>query len=369
MKLFVVGDSESSTSRVRAEVTRLGYVCPPSNVLTVAAATSTLSGQNADITLVVVNDEHAPVFETLGTGIDWGTLIAVGPSSNGKLVLQALRSGAAEFVDIDELTTDLAATIQNLQNQGDGGSKGRLVAVCSAGGGAGASTLAANLAVLLASPDAPVALLDLRLTDGAQAALLDLTPEHSLTDLTESKCAQLDLNVLQSVLSKHDSGVRLLAPPDSYTDMELLTAERISEVVELCRSSFAYVVVDLNHPVYTEQSEVLTRADDVLLLFRTDVPSLQNAQRILEYLTQMGIDRERIELIAGRAGQPMEVAPAKAADALGMAEFATIPNDLKSVNLATNGGTPLVLQRPSSKPAKAMKLIANRIRSRAESST
>jgi len=61
------------------------------------------------------------------------------------------------------------------------------------------------------------------------------------------------------------------------------------------------------------------------------------------------------------------VAPAKAADALGMPTFATIPNDVKSVNLSTNGGTPLVLQRPSSKPAKAMKLIANQIRTRAES--
>jgi pilus assembly protein CpaE len=335
----------------------------------VAAATSTLSAQNPDITLIVVNDDHAPVFETLGSGVNWGTVIAVGPSSNGKLVLQALRSGAADFVDIDELAKDLATTIQNLQTQGNVSRQGRLVTVCSAGGGAGASTLAVNLAVLLASPDAPVALLDLRFTDGSQAALLDLTPEHSLTDLCESKCAQLDLSVLDGVLSKHDSGVRLLAPPQAYADIALLTPERINAIVQLCRSKFAYVVVDLNHPVYTEQTEVLAQADDILLLFRTDVPSLQNAQRILEFLTEQGIERERVELIAGRVGQPMEVAPAKAADALGMAKFMTIPNDLKSVNLSTNGGTPLVLQRPSSKPARSIKSIADQIRTRTESTT
>ena len=74
--------------------------------------------------------------------------------------------------------------------------------------------------------------------------------------------------------------------------------------------------------------------DADLLVLRLDFTSLCNGRRTLDYLDHLGISRERVRLVVNRYGQPKEIAPAKAEEALNLKIFHYVPDDPKTINRA-----------------------------------
>src|SRR5207302_477550 len=103
---------------------------------------------------------------------------------------------------------------------------------------------------------------------------------------------RMDRVLFERSLVRHTSGVQLLAPPSQLKDVEHVTTEGIRKVLNLARTVFPYVVIDLDHSFDPEQVEALLQADIILLVFRLDFASLRNARRTLEYLERLGIDRD-----------------------------------------------------------------------------
>ena len=181
--------------------------------------------------------------------------------------------------------------------------------------------------------------MDLKLEAGDLAALLDLKPTHSLADLCQN-AARLDRVLFERSLTRHASGVHLLAPPERLADVVHVRPEGVRQVLALARAVFPYVVVDLDHSFRDDQTKVLHQADIILLVLRLDFASLRNARRTLDHLEQMGIPRDRLRLVVNRHGQPKEVPAAKAEEALGVKIFHFVPDDPKTVNRANNNGVP-----------------------------
>src|SRR5207247_3453781 len=81
-----------------------------------------------------------------------GRVLAVGPASDSKLVLRVLHGGADDYVDEAELETELEAALSRQPTQGAPQTEpGRTIAVLAPSGGSGSSTLAANVATVLAT--------------------------------------------------------------------------------------------------------------------------------------------------------------------------------------------------------------------------
>ena len=93
------------------------------------------------------------------------------------------------------------------------GPKRQVVTVTGPRGGCGKTVIAANLAVALARVSEKIALVDLNLWGGDIAMLLDVTPKRTLGDLLPG-FGGIDYDVVDSVMSKHSSGVSVLAAPD-----------------------------------------------------------------------------------------------------------------------------------------------------------
>src|SRR5947209_4325950 len=147
---------------------------------------------------------------SLATG---GCVLAVGQASEPKLILRALHEGADHYLDQAELETGLEAALERRRTKHEGSAPaGRLVAVLAASGGSGASTLAVNVAAVLARDHGQCALLDLKPGRGDLAALLDLKPAFHLADLCVNAC-RLDQAMFEKALARHESGVHLLASP------------------------------------------------------------------------------------------------------------------------------------------------------------
>jgi pilus assembly protein CpaE len=202
--------------------------------------------------------------------------------------------------------------------------------------------------------------MDLKLETGDLAALLDLRPTQSLADVCQG-ITRMDRTMFESSLVRHASGLRLLAPPQNFAQVRDVTSEGVRHTLTLARSLFPYIVVDLDHSFRDEQLQALRAADTILLVFRLDFASLRNTNRTLEYLSQVGIPRERVRVVVNRHGQPQEVPAAKAEEALGMKIFHYVPEDARTVNLSNNNGVPAVIDFPSAKFAKSLTQLAGSV--------
>lgn len=361
MPAFILCDQESLSTRIH-EVFSFGAVdCPPSNILSVDEGMRRLS-KETEIDLVVValppDPERVLMCLPVLAKVATRKLLAVGPAADAKLVLRALRAGAADYVDTADLEVDLEAAIQRLTTSAAMPQEpGKLIAVLSPNGGGGSSTLAVNIAAALAASHKRVGLIDMKLESGDLSALLDLKPTFTLSDLCQNS-ARLDHVMFERSLMAHPSGIHLLAPPHELADVGLVQADTVGLAVTLAKASFPYVVVDLDHNFHEEQLVVLRQSDSVLVVFRLDFISLRNVRRTLEHLDHLGIPREKIRLIANRHGQSQEVPLSKAEEALGTKVAFAIPEDPKAINRANNHGTPVVISSPTVKASKTISQIA-----------
>jgi pilus assembly protein CpaE len=369
MKVFIVSDTDSTARRVRAVVLRAGLECPAGNVLMIDLAELQLPTQRPELVVLVLDADPERGLAALGelqlsAG---GPVLVVGPTADSRLVLRALRSGAMDYVDEAELDTDLTTALGRVRGGlGKQTEPARTIAVLSPSGGSGASTVAVNIAAVLAGKHKSALLLDLKLHNGDLAALLDLKPKHTLAELCQN-IEQLDRTMFENSLTRHDSGVQLLAPPRWFPDAVHVTADGVRQVMNLSRSLFPYVVADLDNSFGPEQVQVLRQADVVVLVLRLDFASLRNAQRALEYLEQLGVGRDKVRVVANRYGQPKEVPASKAEEALGVKIAHYLPEDAKTVNRANNNGIPVVRESPSARVSKSLTTLAASVNGRPHS--
>jgi pilus assembly protein CpaE len=326
-------------------------------------ATQSLSRTPADLAVVVLPEDPERSLDVLdrvrklprGNG---ERILAVGPAADPKVVLRALRGAVDDYLDENDLDAELTAALTRWRSSKEMQAEaGRLIAVLAPSGGSGSSTLAANIATVLATQHGSAALVDLKLDTGDLAALLDLKPTYTLADLCQN-VSRMDRALFERSLVRHSSGVSLLAPPRHFDDIPRITSDGVHQALTLARSLFPYVLVDLDNSFRPEQVETLRQADIILLVLRLDFVSLRNTRRTLEHLERLGIGRERIRLVVNRYGQPKEVPVAKAEEVLGMKVFHYVPDDPRAVNRANNNGVPVVLESPRSSVSRSVAKLA-----------
>jgi len=365
----IVTNDEAQGAVVRKVLLREGFDCPTANVTRVELARQLLDRSTPDLIVVGLPND---IDISLGV-LDWleklprpngERVLAIGPAADPKMVLRALRGAVDDYLDQNDLEAELMSALgrwrASLARQE---AAGKVIALLAPSGGSGSSTLAVNLAAVLAKQHQAAVLLDLKLETGDLAALLDLKPTYTLADLCHN-VARMDRALFERSLARHDSGVHLLGAPRHYDDIAQVTPEGVHKALVLARSSFPYVLIDLDHSFRGEQVEVLREADVILLVLRLDFASLRNARRTIEHLERRGVVRNRVRLVVNRYGQPKEVPFAKAEEALGMKIFHYVPDDPKSVNRANNNGVPVVLETPRAAVSRSLIKLATGVNGR-----
>jgi Flp pilus assembly CpaE family ATPase len=85
----------------------------------------------------------------------------------------------------------------------------------------------------------------------------------------------------------------------------------------------------------------------MFLVANPDVPSVRNAQRLLDRVRQLGACGERVRFVLNRAAEPYPIPPKQIETALGHPIHHTFPSDYKVVSTALNSGVPLALSGDS----------------------
>lgn len=366
MRVSIVSNNDEVARRVMALLVRNDMQCPQEHVVGLESAAEHASRSLPELLVLVLSPDPSSGLRVLreirGTVPIVHSLV-VGPVNDAQLILNTLREGADEYLDETLLDSQLPDALARLKDKCRAISvpkkAGRVISVMAPSGGSGSSTLAANIATVYAQLHGECGLIDLRLTAGDLAPMLDLHPVHTIADLCE-RLSRVDSSMFEQFFARHSSGVCLLAAPLKQSGLKWVTNKGVRTTMAMARVRFPYVVVDLENTFSDEQVEALWQSDAILLVLRLDYISLRNARRTTENLIDLGIGLQRVHLVANGAGQSGQLGVREAEQALGMKLLDSVPSDPSIVNRAINRGVPMVLQRRWPK-------ICRRIRSLAES--
>jgi pilus assembly protein CpaE len=235
--------------------------------------------------------------------------------------------------------------------------RGQVITVFSAKGGCGKTTLATNLAAVLADRGRhEVCLVDLDLAFGDVAIALQLFPARTIGDALPM-ADNLDFPALQALLTPHSPGLCTLVAPLEPGIAESIPASLISDVLTMLRAHFDYVVVD-TPPAFDDQVLAAFDLSDVVALLATlDIPALKNLKITLETLDLLNFPQDRWHVVLNRADSKVGLSLHEVEKILHTPISAHIPSS-RDVPAAINQGVPIVLDDPRHPVSLAIRALA-----------
>ncbi|TFD25473.1 AAA family ATPase [Cryobacterium lyxosi] len=165
----------------------------------------------------------------------------------------------------------------------------QVIAVVSAKGGVGKTTVATNLAVGLARlAPLSVVLVDADVQFGDVATALSLTPAHTLPDAV-TDAAKLDTMVLKTYLTPHESGFYTVCGADTPVDGDRVSGEQLSHLIRQLSEVFRFVVIDTAPGLGEHALAALELATDAVIVCDMSVPSARGLRKELAALASIGI--------------------------------------------------------------------------------
>ncbi len=257
------------------------------------------------------------------------------------LLMQAMRSGVREFLShpIDPMV--VREMLERLVKQRGlpPSETEKLFVVGGAKGGVGTTTVAVNLAVQLArGAGKNVVLFDLGRPLGHAGLLLDLETRFSFRAAVES-LDRLDSHLFSGLLAGHKSGVQVLAGSTNADEWDRISPAQLARVVNVAQSSFDYVVADVGPQLSSDWAPVLRLGRQFVLVTETNVPSLWSLERQITLLRSLGVDPNRIRLVANRWHKADEEPLQAFEKRVKLPIFERLPNDYRAVSRAINSGS------------------------------
>jgi pilus assembly protein CpaE len=239
--------------------------------------------------------------------------------------------------------------------------EGNVLAVFSPKGGTGCTVVAVNLAIALHRVSREsVVLVDGSLQFGDTAVALDLQPTHSIADLMP-QIGELDSSAVDSVLTAHSSGVKVLLAPPRPEMADLVSAENLQRVLEQLRRQFRYVVVDTWTSLHDSVLTVLDVADLVVLLTTPDIPSLRNVRLFFEVTEQLGYAPEKIALVLNKSDpRRSRIRASDVQESLKHPVSVELPLD-EVVPVSVNQGVPFLISSDSRPISQAVTRLAEHV--------
>jgi Flp pilus assembly CpaE family ATPase len=270
-----------------------------------------------DLIVVDGRNQHAYALaeiERLRIAAPSVSIFMVAVEANPDLILQAMRAGANEFF-----------------------------AFVGAKGGSGTTTVAVNCAVELARlSKRPTIIVDLKAGLGEVTLFLGVRSRYSLLDAMDN-LHRLDSEFLKELVIKHKSGLEILAGSDHFDRPGASDATAIEQVMRLLAQQYDYIVIDAGSQLNLTTTAALYMSDTIYLVGNPDVPSVRNAQRLLDRIGQLGACGERVRILLNRAAEPYPIPPDQIEHALGRSIDHMFPSDYRTVSTALNSGVPLAL--------------------------
>jgi pilus assembly protein CpaE len=342
----------SDDEQFRKQAERLMRSCPvPIGVLDEASQRGAVS---PDVVLVDIRYDSTAgmaTIERIRGGFANAAIFVVAGATEPELILQAMRAGASEFFTWPPPQETFFGAIRRTASRREAAQGARptstTLAFFGAKGGAGTTTIAVNCAVELARlTKRGTVIVDLKRGLGEVALFLGIRPRFTLLDAIDN-LHRLDRAFLKELVTKHKSGVDLIAGSEQFDRPGTGDASALEELLQVLTRHYEYIVLDAGSDMNICSQAGLYAADSMFLVANPDVASVRNAQRLLERVRQLGAAGERIRILLNRAAEPFPIAPKQIETAVGHPIHHMFGSDYGIVSTALNSGVPLALSGDS----------------------
>jgi DNA-binding response OmpR family regulator len=268
--------------------------------------------------------------------------------------IEGLLAGADDYlvkpVGSEELLTSVQAALARAANAPIM-KTAQVISILGARGGVGATTLAVNLAVALASRMRTV-LIDLE-AEGTAAIHLGLSPTCGLGDLLLYPADAIDMDSIENSLSLHSSGLNLLAAASLPMDVA-----RAAMILGELRQVYDVCVLDLGTGLTPIVQAIAPHSHPLILALDADRVTLAQAEHMIKGIGEAGSVLPELKLVRiNRLGTPddaaleaIQLALGKRASVLGPAPDAMYQ--------CLERGEPLVLSQPAHPVAAQIHALA-----------
>ena len=319
-----------------------------------------IEGSSPDVAVIDIRTDTASgmaAIERFRASHPTVAIFAIAAAADPDLILQAMRAGANEFFPWQpggatqasrSMEESFHGAVRRTAARRDAATAGARPPCIThvflgAKGGAGTTTVAVNCAVDLARiSKRPTVIVDLKSCLGEVALFLGVRPRFTVLDAIEN-LHRLDKDFLKELVSHHKTGVDIIAASEQFDRPAAGDAQAIEELLRVLSRVYDYIVIDAGNTINSCTVAALYAAETVFLVTNPDVPSIRNAQRLVERVRQLGAGSERVKVLLNRVSDNVLIAPKQIETALGYGIHHSFTSDYRAVSTALNSGVPLTL--------------------------
>ncbi|MCA9052922.1 MAG: pilus assembly protein CpaE [Planctomycetaceae bacterium] len=331
--------------------------------------TDVVSQTNPDLAIVVLDSNPQAalaLIAELSQTHPTCSVLCVSGSTEGSLILQAMRNGAKEFLNSPLQLDDFMSALDRIvsTSSGKSGKKARrsqVISIVGVGGGVGCTSLAINLGCTFAQDEeCSVVIIDLDLALGDADVWLDIIPDYTIQDVADN-ITRLDYSLLKRSLTQHDCGAFLLPRPVHVEPIPPMNPDQLQRVIALLKATFTHLVIDLSKSYTPLDLAAMQSSDTILMVTQLDLPSLRNVVRMCQFLDEQDLG-DKLKIVVNRIGlEDSQISLSKALDTIGREVFWQIPNDYSTMVESRNNGVPLLVEAPRSKVTRAIEQLAEKL--------
>lgn len=312
-------------------------------------------------------DEEFKLLESLLASNAVGEVFVTSEAPDTNLLLRAMRTGTKEFLAQPlgemEVKTALEAfkkrTHQSTVNEP--AHNGQIIHVMGAKGGVGTTTVAVNLAMILAELKSAgsVALVDLNTVFGEIPLFLSVKPTYHWGQITKN-VHRLDSTFLLNAMARHASGVHILPSPSYLNGHPPATVDIMERLLSAMKKTFDFIIVDGGQSLDGPTLKGVEMSDHVILITLLSLPCLHNTNNVLKSLAGLGtVQKERIRLVINRYLKKSDISIKEAEESVHNQFFWNIPNDYKTTMSAINRGIPLYDVSPRARITRSLAALTD----------
>jgi pilus assembly protein CpaE len=272
--------------------------------------------------------------------------------SDVKQAVRFMRAGAREYFALPLVPAEVAgaltrasipqATSPVVQTPK---TAGQVFVFLGTKGGCGVTTIAANFAISVSTETSQSTLLiDLGQPLGDAGLNLGMVANYSTANALR-EYARLDGSFLNTLITKHDTGLSVLAAPSEFPK-EFPPIEAFDRLIAIARQSYQYVVVDLGSRVDLMDSSLFDESSTVFLITQVGISELRNANRFISQY--FGLRGRSLQIVLNRYTSNMLLFDdTQITKALTRPAHWKIPDDYSTARRTLATATPIALEDSS----------------------
>ncbi len=365
ISIFIVDDIQETIDNIKQLAAMQGDLTVAGEAKSAEEAFEKLAGLPVDVVLMDVNMggiDGMKATEQMRLQFPELIVILMSVQQEVEYFRRAMLAGANNYLVKPFSSTELASTIKDTmerQRRLQPLPEGKAIAVFSAKGGVGKTTLAVNLSVALKQrrTKEEVVLVDGALAFGDVALFINMQPRWTLYDAARDGRNAPGLWD-ERMLLPGPAGISVLPAPVRPEQAEDVSVDVLMAAIKFAKSRAAYVVIDLD-PSFSEQALAVMEVADLILMVGTlDLPSVKNVRLALDTMERINIGQDKIKIILNRVNSEGALDKALALKTIDHEVIAELPSDGKCVMNALNKGVPFILDWPSAAISHAVKRLA-----------